>query len=193
MFRSIRKRNLATVAAALTVTQFDFTRRLRLEGLEVREMLTGVAGALSSAAASIRVFSASSLTTNTRPAAPSLVATAVSVSQINLSWNPVSGASGYLVDELINGGWSQIGSLGSGVSGYTVAGLSAGTTYSFEVAAYNSAGTSWANSQTRHDRAAARWTIPRRRPPTPPSAARCSAPTGRPTWTCSRGTWATAG
>ena len=111
-------------------------------------MLTGVAGAFSSAAASIRLFSASSLTTNTRPAAPSLVATAVSVSQINLSWNPVSGASGYLVEELSNGVWSQIGNAYSGVRVYAVGGLSAGTTYSFEVGAYNLAGVSWSRFQT---------------------------------------------
>ena len=72
----------------------------------------------------------------------------MSGTQINLSWNTVSGASGYLVDEWISGAWTQIGSFGSGVTSYAVTGLSPGTTYYFEVAAYNSAGTTWANYQS---------------------------------------------
>ncbi len=156
MSRSVRERNSASAATRNAHRNAArLTRRLRLEGLEVREMLTGVAGAFSSAAASMRLFSASSLTTNTRPAAPSLVATAVSASQINLSWNAVSGASGYLVEELTKGGWSQIGNAYSGVRVYTVGGLSAGTTYSFEVGAYNLAGVSWSRFQTATTAAAA--------------------------------------
>ena len=60
----------------------------------------------------------------------------------------MAGADGYLVDELVNGVWKQIGSLGSGSTGCTVTGLSPNTTYYFDVAAYNAAGTSWANSQS---------------------------------------------
>ena len=101
----------------------------------------------SPAAASIRVGSSRLMA----PAAPSLTATAVSASQIDLSWHSVSGASGYLVDEWVNGAWKQIGSLGSGSTGCAVTGLSAGTTYYFDVAAYNAAGTSWANVPERHD------------------------------------------
>ena len=44
-------------------------------------------------------------------AAPVWTATAVSPSEIDLQWNSVSGANGYLVDEWINGAWQQIGSL----------------------------------------------------------------------------------
>jgi hypothetical protein len=86
--------------------------------------------------------------TLTPPAAPSFTATAVSATQINLAWTPVHGATGYLVDELINGAWKQIGSLGSGSTGCAVTGLSPNTTYSFDVGAYNAAGTTWANSQS---------------------------------------------
>ena len=60
----------------------------------------------------------------------------------------MSGASGYLVDEWINGAWKQIGNFGSGVTSVSVTGLSPGTTYNFDVAAYNSSGTTWANSQS---------------------------------------------
>ncbi len=80
------------------------------------------------------------------PAAPSFTAKAVSATQINLAWTPVAGATSYLVDEWINGAWKQIGSPGSGSTGYAATGLSPNTTYYFDVAASNAAGTTWANS-----------------------------------------------
>src|SRR5208337_2473390 len=83
--------------------------------------------------------------TPTPPAAPWLTATAVSTSQINLSWNSAAGATSYLVDELINSSWTQIGSQGSGSTSYAVNYLSAGTTYSFKVSASNTVGTTWSN------------------------------------------------
>ena len=93
--------------------------------------------------------SATTLSQNTvLPAAPSFTATAVSATQINLAWKGVAGATGYLVDEWINGAWKQIGSLGSGSTGCAVTGLSPNTTYYFDVAAYNAAGTTWANYQS---------------------------------------------
>ena len=96
------------------------------------------------------------------PAAPSFTAKAVSGSQINLSWNTVSGATGYLVDEWVRGAWTQIASGGSGSTGCSVTGLTAGTTYYFDVAAYNSAGASWANYQSAT-------TIAKLTPPAAPS------------------------
>ena len=84
----------------------------------------------------------------TAPAAPSLSATAASGTQVNLTWNGVSGASNYLVDEWINGAWQQIGNLSSGSTSYAVSGLSPNTTYYFDVGASNAAGTAWANYQS---------------------------------------------
>ncbi len=84
----------------------------------------------------------------TFPAAPSFTAKAVSATQINLAWTGVAGATGYLVDEWISGVWKQIGSLGSSSTGGAVTGLSPNTTYSFDVAAYNAAGTTWGNPQS---------------------------------------------
>jgi hypothetical protein len=52
----------------------------------------------------------------------------------------------YLVDERVNGTWTQVASVGSGSTSYSVTGLSAGTTYSFIVGASNAAGTTWASS-----------------------------------------------
>ncbi len=79
------------------------------------------------------------------PAAPSFTATAVSSSEIDLSWNSVAGANGYLVDEWINGAWQQIGDVDSSWTGCAVTGLNAATTYYLDVGAYNSSGTAWAN------------------------------------------------
>ena len=92
--------------------------------------------------------SATTLSKPTAPSAPFFMAMAVSATQINLVWTPVAGATGYQVDKLINGVWKQIGSLGSGSTGYAVTGLSPNTTYYFKVGAYNAAGTTWANSQS---------------------------------------------
>jgi hypothetical protein len=82
------------------------------------------------------------------PSAPMLTATSVSSTQINLSWRSVSGASGYLVDQQINGAWSQIGSFDGTVTSDAVTGLSPSTTYNFKVGAFNSAGTSWSTSKS---------------------------------------------
>src|SRR5208337_3804884 len=92
--------------------------------------------------------SATTLSKPTAPSAPFFMAMAVSATQVTLAWTPVAGATGYLVDELINGAWKQIGSLGSGSTGYAVTGLSPNTTYYFDVAASNAAGTTWANYQS---------------------------------------------
>jgi hypothetical protein len=81
------------------------------------------------------------------PAAPSLRATALSGTQIELSWKTVSRASGYVVEQWIDSDWSQIGSFGSRVTSDTVSGLSPGVTYTFRVGASNSAGTSWSKSR----------------------------------------------
>jgi hypothetical protein len=78
-------------------------------------------------------------------AAPLMSATVVSASQVNLAWNSVAGASGYLVDEWINGAWQQIGNFGSGTTACHVTGLTPNTTYYFDVGAYDWSGTSWAN------------------------------------------------
>jgi len=76
------------------------------------------------------------------PATPTnLQGTAVSSSQINLTWNASSGATGYYVYR--NG--TQVGS--PTTNSYSDTGLAASTQYSYYVAAYNSYGTS-GNSST---------------------------------------------
>jgi hypothetical protein len=80
-------------------------------------------------------------------AAPSFTATAVSPTQINLSWTAAAGATGYAVDELVSGAWVRVANLGSGSLSYPVTGLRAGTTYTFRVGASRATGTAFANPQ----------------------------------------------
>ncbi len=84
----------------------------------------------------------------TPPAAPSFVVSDTSSTAISLSWQSVSRANGYLVDEWINGAWHQLANFGSTTTGCTVSGLSKNTTYYFEIGAYNAYGTSFANWQS---------------------------------------------
>ncbi|HEV2968765.1 MAG TPA: fibronectin type III domain-containing protein [Pirellulales bacterium] len=92
-------------------------------------------------------------TTVTAPAAPTnFTAQAISTTQVSLSWSASTGATGYSVYELESGQAVLISSLGSGTTSLTVGNLSAGTTYSFEVAASNSAGsntTGWVQVTTQ--------------------------------------------
>jgi hypothetical protein len=84
------------------------------------------------------------------PMAPSLLAAGVSSSQILLKWQPVSGATSYVIDYSANGGsWTQLSSAISGSQSSAVLNCSAGTPYSFMVAADNSYGFSpWSNTYT---------------------------------------------
>src|SRR5207244_18155 len=80
------------------------------------------------------------------PAAPSnLSASALSSSQINLTWQDNSGnETGFRIERAgsSSGPWSQIATVGAGVKSYANAGLSGGTTYYYRVRAYNSRGSS---------------------------------------------------
>lgn len=81
----------------------------------------------------------------TIPSAPSgLVATAVLSSQINLSWSDNSdNESGFLIERATAGGaFVQIATVAAGVRSYSNTGLTASTSYSYRVRAYNGAGNS---------------------------------------------------
>jgi subtilase family serine protease len=81
--------------------------------------------------------------TTTAPLAPSnFTANAVSTTQVSVTWSASAGATGYNVYELENGQAVLVGTYGSGTTSATISNLIAGTVYSFEVAAYNSAGSS---------------------------------------------------
>src|SRR5262249_37782538 len=90
--------------------------------------------------------------TTTPPAAPTnFSAQTASSSEIDLSWSASSSATGYNIYELESGQAVLIGSVGSGTTSFAMTNLAAATTYSFEVAATNSAGsaaTSWVQATT---------------------------------------------
>src|SRR5512135_2631018 len=75
----------------------------------------------------------------------SLTASAVSSSQINLSWTDnAKNEKGFKIERAASatGPWSQIATAGAGVTTYSNTGLSSSTTYYYRVCAYNSSGNS---------------------------------------------------
>jgi hypothetical protein len=102
----------------------------------------------------------------TPPAAPSnLAASAVSASQIHLSWLDLSNnESGFRVERCSGGScanFAQVGTAAAGATSYEDMGLLASTTYRYRVAAYNSGGvSSWSNEASATTDA----------PPPPPAA-----------------------
>jgi len=89
---------------------------------------------------------ASTTTLPTLPDAPSnLSASAVSSSQINLSWTDNStNEDGFKIERASSAGgpWSQIATVGTNLTAYSDTGLNASTTYYYRVCAYNAAGNS---------------------------------------------------
>lgn len=84
--------------------------------------------------------------TVTPPAAPTaLAASAVTSTQINLSWTDnATNESGFRVERSVGSSttFTEIGTTGAGVNSYSDAGLSPSTQYNYRVRAYNSAGNS---------------------------------------------------
>jgi titin len=78
------------------------------------------------------------------PAAPSnLSASAISRSQIRLTWTQnSSNENGFAIERSTSTGWLQVGSVGANITTFTDGSLSAWTTYSYRVRAFNSAGSS---------------------------------------------------
>jgi hypothetical protein len=78
------------------------------------------------------------------PTAPSnLTATAISTSQINLSWKDNStNEDGFNIERSLSssGPWSQIATVGANIITYSNTGLNASTTYYYRVYAYNAGG-----------------------------------------------------
>jgi fibronectin type 3 domain-containing protein len=79
------------------------------------------------------------------PAAPSNpAATAISGSQITVSWNDVAGETGFTVQRSPDGtsSWTTAGTTAQGVTSLTDSGLAASTTYYYRVLATNAGGSS---------------------------------------------------
>jgi subtilisin len=80
------------------------------------------------------------------PAAPAnLAATAVSSSQINLTWTDSDTETGFKIERCTGASctnFAQIATVGANVTSYANTGLTASTSYSYRVRAYNAAGDS---------------------------------------------------
>ena len=98
-----------------------------------------------------RFFRDGSAPSGSAPSAPNgLTATAVSSSQINLTWNDnASNETGFVVERSADGstGWSSIATPGANVENYSNIGLTESTTYYYRVRAVNGSGNS-GNSNT---------------------------------------------
>ena len=89
------------------------------------------------------------------PVAPSnLVAQPVSTSEIRLAWvDHATNETGFAVEQLISGKRGsdtvrQIATVAPNVTAYAVTGLSANTSYSYRIRAFNTIGSSFSNSVT---------------------------------------------
>ena len=94
---------------------------------------------------------ASATTLLSVPSAPTgLSATAVSSSQINLSWSDVANETGFKIERKTGSGgtYAQIGTTGANVTTYSDTGLAAGTTYFYRVRATNASGDSSYSNET---------------------------------------------
>ncbi len=85
----------------------------------------------------------------TVPLAPTgLTATTVSASQISLTWNDVTGETGFKIERSTDGvNWTQIGTTAVNVTSYQSTGLSGGTTYYYRVRATDAGGDSGYSNQ----------------------------------------------
>src|SRR5205814_1433258 len=78
-----------------------------------------------------------------------VLATGVSTSQIDLTWNDTSGESAYRIERSLNGTtWALITTTAADASSYSDMSLAAGTTYYYRVRAVNAGGNSLVTANT---------------------------------------------
>lgn len=126
-----------------------WTPTLGLNTLTATPYTLDKAGGTAGASLSVGFQVVDGSTPTTVPAAPlSLSAAATSSSQVRLTWMDLSGdESGFVIEGSTDGvHFGTVGKAAAGATTYTVAELSASTTYHFRVRAYNAAGTSAASN-----------------------------------------------
>jgi autotransporter-associated beta strand protein len=136
--------NLTTVTVGANATSY------RATGLAAGTAYYYRVHAINGNGQSADTATASATTQSTTPIAPSgLTATAASSSEINLSWtNNATNQTGFQIDQATSSDFTQnltTVTVGANATTYSAMGLSAGTTYYYQVRAVNSNGNS-ANS-----------------------------------------------
>jgi hypothetical protein len=81
------------------------------------------------------------------PVAPTFTLTFDCFSHIIISWNSVPDAMGYVIAQVVDGGWQQIAALGPRATSYCVTSVRPNTNYQFQVGAFNKF-VNWAEPQT---------------------------------------------
>ena len=137
---------LTTVTVAANVTTYSET------GLSSNTTYYYRVRATNANGDSANTSTASATTQNTIPAAPSgLTATAISSSEIDLSWtNNAANQTGFKIDQAASSDFTQgltTVTVGANATTYSATGLSAGATYYYRVRATNAVGDS-ANTST---------------------------------------------
>jgi hypothetical protein len=114
-----------------------------LEGVPVEVVVTGKFYALAKPSV-LPSQARSAPTDRTPPAAPTdLKASAVSSSQINLSWtDKANNEKGFKIERAVTGSFVQIATVGTNKTSYSDTGLAPSMKYTYRVRAYNGAGNS---------------------------------------------------
>ena len=136
----------ANIGGSIAVSPYNFSWNTTTtsNGSHTLRAIAKDASGQTSTSSSVTVTVNNSTTDTTPPSVPAgLVGTAISSSQINLSWTASTdnvGVTGYNVYR----GGTKIGT--SGTTSYSDTGLTASTTYTYTVAAYDAAGNTSAQS-----------------------------------------------
>jgi len=134
------QKNGANIAGATSSTYTTPATTASDSGSTFDVIVTNTAGSVTSSAAALTVNASTA-----PPTVPTgLTATAVSSSQINLSWSASTDSSGTLAGYKIYLNGTQVGT--STTTSYQSTGLAASTTYTYNVAAYDIAGNTSAQS-----------------------------------------------
>ena len=123
---------------------YSQVRDIILNNVDAKASLSGQV----STGGRLNAFKAVSGASTTMSPPSSLTATAVSSSQINLSWTDNSTETGFRIERSSSssGPYTQIATAGTNVTTYSNSGLSASTTYYYRVRAYNANGNSASSS-----------------------------------------------
>ncbi|MFZ3091916.1 MAG: S8 family serine peptidase [Nitrospirota bacterium] len=132
------------VLSANSSLSYSQVRDIILNNVDAKASLSGQV----STGGRLNAFKAVSGASTAMSPPSSLTATAVSSSQINLSWTDNSTETGFRIERSGSSGgpYSEIATAGTNVTTYSNSGLSASTTYYYRVRAYNANGNSASSS-----------------------------------------------